>query len=102
MRITFIAILAALLSACAGVGAFVPETETSYPSVQDSYKGSVTRTKADVAKQWWLERAERNVTRVADGEIWTYKYDNNWCGALLVVVPLMLPVCTHADLKGKV
>jgi hypothetical protein len=96
MRIVVTIALLALLSACAGVGVFVPET--SYPSVQHFYKGENTnRTKADIAKEWRYEKVEPNISQTASEEIWAYHYSNNWCGALLVVIPLMLPTCTHSD-----
>jgi len=73
-----------ILAGCVGVGAVVPaEWIKSGPDGESVWPPRVTPA-AVLTKQ-----------ATADGEIWTYTESNDWCGAFVVVVPLMLPLCEH-------
>lgn len=95
-RLLTITSLSCILAACAGVGVFVPEK--TYPPVHWALNGKdVNYTKDEVRKGWRIGNIDPVISGNEAKEVWTYRYNNDWCGALLVVIPLMLPVCRKED-----
>lgn len=93
-RLSRVALLIALasLSACVGIGVFVPE-ERRYPADPDT--GAMTRERVSLSPPH--RGRVPAVHQDGDTEIWVYDQGHGWCGALIVVIPLMLPVCSAED-----
>jgi hypothetical protein len=81
--------LSALLTGCAGIGVFVPKTSID--------PVTTSRTKEGVIRANEYKRIQPVVSKSGNHEVWTYRESNDWCGALIVVIPLMLPVCENSD-----
>lgn len=92
-----ILLMATFLQGCLGVGVF--STQVSTQAEQ-----SVEQSKADILEKdhrYWSDGEYQAIQPIVEKhqqtEIVTYARPKEWCGAMLVVVPLMLPVCREED-----
>lgn len=92
MRLIFILALMMFLSACVGVGAIVP-TKKEFPVGTCYYGQHEDEKKIDIERRLTHKNKQPEVSHVGGREVWTYRSEKEWCGALFVILPLMLPVC---------
>ena len=93
-----ICILAILfgLSGCAGIGVFTPITKDNPVTIKKD-GAIVSKNKSDVRNEYHYKTLGPEIEKNGEKETWIYDYGNDWCGALVLVVPLMLPVCKDTD-----
>lgn len=96
MKNIVIILVCLALSGCAGIGVLAPSTWQESVTMHDG-PGAPVRTKASVASSIRHEGQRPRIIVNGESETWLYKDANDWCGALIVVVPLMVPACENSD-----
>lgn len=96
MRLIALLALLGLLTGCVAVGVFVP-IERQQATVRATGRSTVPLTRDYVAANSRNRGMQPRIESRDGAEIWTYERGNSWCGAMVVVVPLMLPVCSQDE-----
>lgn len=85
------------LQGCAGFGIYATQTakDTEHPIGQPKF------AVLEKGHQYWGENGYEKIPPTFETikglETVTYTRPKEWCGGLVVIVPLMLPVCTEED-----
>ncbi|HEX4896544.1 MAG TPA: hypothetical protein VFV11_09475, partial [Solimonas sp.] len=92
MRLILITLLCLVTTACVGVGVIVPG-ERRFPELSPGTVRTPPSTREQVTTRPENRGRQPVVRHEGPLETWAYDRGASWCGALFVVVPLMLPVC---------
>lgn len=96
MRLILITLLCLVTTACVGVGVIVPG-ERRFPELSPGTVRTPPSTREQVTTRPENRGRQPAVRHEGPLETWAYDRGASWCGALFVVVPLMLPVCDDRE-----
>ena len=82
--------LALFLGGCV-MGIVVPS------SAEERYDDGRTATAPLVPKQALKESVSPAISQKDGYEVREYRYSNLWCGAIVLSIPILLPLCSHSE-----
>lgn len=89
-RLAALLILPLIVTSCVGVGVVTNDRR------EEVFSGAEARDKKEVLGTHRLRRVSLESYMQSGTEVYVHE-KSDWCGVLLVILPLMLPVCEGAD-----